>query len=289
MSSSVSFRSLLALRKSLSRLESADRSDYVFVEGRAHIKHCLEHSKWPLVSLALSNKARTKEIEQTDDLLSKLVHEQLAINQPTSQVICLNDSQIERLSSVQSSAGYLACFDARSTPSTIDWTKPGLLLDSINDAGNMGSLIRSALAFRFNQVIAINSCNPFQSKAIAASAGTIANPALSIRLVSEAQRGKFINFLTNLDRSSTRFHALTAAGGSALDIRSINQPHSLDHNRSADYVMMGSESHGLSAELLQLADCKWTIPMQHDVESLNVGHAAAIAMYSLSTTLNKSS
>ena len=147
-----------------------------------------------------------------------------------------------------------------------------LLLDDIQDPGNVGTLIRTAAALDYDGVILSPACaDPLSPKAVQASAGSI----LSVWF---CRTDRHLDHARSLkDRGYTLFAA-------ALDGDSITDCH-VD---GPVVIMLGSEGSGLGASLLEIADAQVTIPMNRDkVESLNVAAAGAILMHSLRAVGNR--
>ena len=140
-----------------------------------------------------------------------------------------------------------------------------LILDNLQDPGNVGTLIRSALAFGFTDIYLIGGVDPFNEKVIRSSAGTI----LKVKL-HECD-------YTELDK----FKAKIAENFVVADMKGepINQI-CLPKNRIA--VIIGNEGQGVSVEMRNMANTTISIPMSDEVESLNAGVAGSIIMQKLS-------
>ena len=140
-----------------------------------------------------------------------------------------------------------------------------LLLEDIQDPGNVGTLIRTAAAFDYSGVIMTEKCaDPLSPKCVQATAGTV----LSLWL-----------------RRTTRYLDLTAAlrkSGYTLiaaDLNGVAEPSILNH-QSKLLLALGNEAAGLSRELLDIADYRLRIPtIREKAESLNVAACGAICMY----------
>jgi RNA methyltransferase, TrmH family len=140
-----------------------------------------------------------------------------------------------------------------------------LLLEGVQDPGNVGTLIRTAAAFDFSGVILNEACaDPFSPKAMQASAGTIMSLWLrrSPCLLDIAEELKGSGF--QLVAADVRGEPLKP--GYRLPLPCV--------------LMLGSEGAGLGEKLLALADKKFRIPMNgRKAESLNVAVAGAILMF----------
>lgn len=149
--------------------------------------------------------------------------------------------------------------------------KPGALsnaivLEGVQDPGNVGTVIRTANAFGIGAVILTGDCaDLYHPRTVRASMGAIFR-----QKVLELDRSALRPFLK--DQGLPLYAA--ALDEKAMDLRSVSL------RRAA--VAVGSEGRGLSPELI--ADCDQTviIPMQPDSESLNAAVAAAILMWEAS-------
>jgi RNA methyltransferase, TrmH family len=140
-----------------------------------------------------------------------------------------------------------------------------LLLDGLSDPGNLGTLIRSAVAFGCAAVIAgTGSCCPFIPKVTRAAAG------MSIRLpiLFDADLPALMGRM-----SQTRlFYGAEASGGSVELLASAGGRIGL---------VIGSEAHGISETVKPLLSGTVGIPMVPGVESLNAAVSGSILLYLL--------
>lgn len=132
-------------------------------------------------------------------------------------------------------------------------------LDGIQDPGNLGTLIRTALAFNWGAVWFLpNCCDPFNEKALRAAKGATFKIPLCTGSWEE---------LANLN------HVCYAADTEGTKIENVSPHKKLT-------LILGSEGQGLTEKSLQISE-KITIPMHKQSESLNVGVAGGILMYLL--------
>jgi TrmH family RNA methyltransferase len=140
-----------------------------------------------------------------------------------------------------------------------------LVLDCIQDPGNLGTLLRTALAAGVDQVWLAEGADPWQPKVLRASSGAaLALPLL--RLTPEPLRERLRQVGA---QGLQRLAAVLPRPG--LSVRPYWQ---LDWTRPTA-LLLGNEANGLDPALLQLADQLVTIPHAPAVESLNVAVAAA--------------
>lgn len=138
---------------------------------------------------------------------------------------------------------------------------PLLLLYRIGNPNNLGAVLRTADWFGFSAVVlSAGSCEATNPKAVRASMGSIFRLTL----------WEGVDFLTLLPRLKGRFKIIGSDPREGL-------PPSPSGVRTA--LILGSESHGLPAELLAMADERWRIPGSGRPDSLSLPQAAAVMMY----------
>ena len=143
-----------------------------------------------------------------------------------------------------------------------------LVLDGLQDPGNVGTVIRTANALGMDAVILTGACaSVFGAKTARASMGALFRQTVLELSLTELQ--------ALLKKNGLKLYG-AALSDRAQDVRKV----SLHHGA----VAIGSEGHGLSGELLQICDGEIIIPMQPGSESLNAGVAAAILMWELAKT-----
>lgn len=134
----------------------------------------------------------------------------------------------------------------------------------ISEPGNAGTLIRSADAMGADAVIlAGHSVDPYNSKCLRASAGSI----FSLPVISEPEEAAAV---TRLQAAGLQVLATTIDGEVSLDHVDL---------APATAWLFGPEAHGLPTELASAADHRVHIPMPGHSESLNIAAAASICLY----------
>lgn len=137
-----------------------------------------------------------------------------------------------------------------------------VLLDNVQDPGNVGTIIRSALAFNVDTVILSNdSVNLFNDKMIRSSEGTI----FKMNVIK-----------MDLRSAIEKIHLL----GIKVYYADMNGTIDLDNAKINDYALvLGSEGKGISDYIKELSDESINIPMNNLCESLNVSITGGIIMY----------
>ncbi len=140
-----------------------------------------------------------------------------------------------------------------------------LLLEDVQDPGNIGTLIRTAAAFDYSGVIMTESCaDPLSPKCVQATAGTV----LSLWL---RRTDRYLELAADLKKDG---YPLIAA-----DLNGNAEPEVL-YRKEKLLLALGNEAAGLSAALLEAADYRIRVPtVREKAESLNVAACGAICMY----------
>lgn len=139
-----------------------------------------------------------------------------------------------------------------------------IILDDIQDPGNLGTIIRSAVAFNFDTIIlSKNSVDLYNPKVIRSSQGMI----FKINIMRE-ELNSFVNNIKD------EYQILTTDVNEGKNIKTIEK-------RKKICIIMGNEGNGVSDELTNLAHEKIYIPISSNCESLNVGVATSILLYEL--------
>ena len=154
----------------------------------------------------------------------------------------------------------------KSLGEVLDGARRVVVIDGVVDSTNIGAIFRSAAALGIDAVLLTpGSCDPFNRRAVRVSMGSV-----------------FLVSWTWLDvpvASLRDFGFKVAAMALTHDSISLDNPLLRRVERLA--IVMGTEGDGLSRETI--ADCDYVvrIPMSHQVDSLNVAAAAAVAFWEL--------
>lgn len=151
-----------------------------------------------------------------------------------------------------------AIFPLPSWP--LAFEKSLVLFDGIKDPGNVGTLIRSALAFNLGGAILIDCVDPFNDKALRAAKG--ATFFLPLKKLSEEE------FMATFRKNNLTLYAADAKGKNINTVKT----------KKPFILALGSESHGLSFAIKEHAETV-SIPISEEVESLNVASAGAILLF----------
>ncbi len=210
----------------------------------------------------------------------KLVRDALASAAPITEILSLSPEEwanapcpvlkisqadSERLSDTRTPQGHFAVVEDHlrglATPLGESWQV--VALDAIQDAGNVGGIIRSAAAFEAARVIAgPGSADPTHPR------------------VTRAATGAWFRIpIARSDDLRSDLEALRNAGGSVLAAEATGEPlEDIDVSKRAVWLF-GNEGTGISAELQPLIDKRVSVPIAEGVDSLNVNVAAGIILH----------
>ena len=143
-----------------------------------------------------------------------------------------------------------------------------LLLDRIQDPGNMGTMIRTAVAAGFDGIIALKgSVDIYNQKVIRATMGGIFSIAVRQKLSLE-------DFMTEIKDQAAAYELLAADTHAAH--------YHFEHKYQDKLILMiGNEANGLEPELLAAATSKIKIPLAGEIESLNAAVAASVISFEI--------
>lgn len=140
-----------------------------------------------------------------------------------------------------------------------------LLLDDIQDPGNLGTIIRSSVAFNVDTIIlSKNTVDLYNSKVIRSTQGMMFHINIISKDLSSA--------IEEIHNRGIKVYATDVVDG--IDVRTLT-------DKSKYALVMGNEGNGVSKEIKELCDKNLYIKMNDKAESLNVGVATSILLYEL--------
>ncbi|MBK7062670.1 MAG: RNA methyltransferase [Rubrivivax sp.] len=236
---------LVALRKLARDGSNYRRSGQVWVEG----EHLCAAARW-----------RGVEVRQalvSESAWSNPARRELAAH--ASRIALVPDALFADLSTLESPADIGFVLDLPAA-AAVDRGLDALLLDRVQDAGNVGSILRSAAALGVPQVLAIKGCAALWSpKVLRAGMGA----HFGLRLIEGLDEGDVLALGMNLVATSSH-------GGQPLHCAQLPTPITWT---------LGHEGQGVSPRLLAACVATVCIPQPGGEESLNVAAAAAICLY----------
>ena len=193
------------------------------------------------------------------------------------RVFAVNDSVYQKITEEKSPEGlfciaktidkYHKFATIYNIPSSFSASRKSLLMAvSLRDPGNLGTVIRSAVAFGCDELILSADCaDLYSSKTVRASMGTLFDCPITVvqdteSTIKELKEGGVAVYASALRRDAQKLCDLE------------NYPHCC--------FLVGNEGHGLPEELIDLCSGTVFIPMTEHAESLNASIAASILLYS---------
>ncbi len=178
-------------------------------------------------------------------------------------VVLVTEEILRKITGMANSEGILAEMPMPA-PADLNGRKYLIALDGVSDPGNMGALLRTALALGWEGAFILEgSCDPFNEKALRASRGAVFRLPLRVGHWDELEKLITKNKLQPV-----------AADLEGKDLKLMPS------DKSGKLLVLSNEASGLSDEAIRVCE-KVTIPMPGDMESLNVAVAGGILMYSL--------
>lgn len=149
--------------------------------------------------------------------------------------------------------------------SDLDLSKNVLILDGVQDPGNLGTIIRSCVAFNINNLVLSNeTVDLYNSKVLRSTQGM----NFHINIV----RDDLKNVISLLKENNYTIYGTNVING--IDIKDVK-------NSNKYAIILGNEGNGISDEISSLVDKNIYIKMNDKCESLNVAVSGSIILYEL--------
>jgi TrmH family RNA methyltransferase len=179
------------------------------------------------------------------------------------EIFTVKDFELEKISLLTASNNVLAVFKKKVQAVPVDINgKITLVLDTIQDPGNLGTIIRTADWFGIENIICSPACaDMYNPKVVQSTMGSLARVNI---------------FYTELEEWLHKNKKIKKYA-SALDGKNINQ---LKNIKEA-IIIIGNEGKGISDAVMHAVDEKITIPKTGDAESLNAAVATGIILSQL--------
>lgn len=180
---------------------------------------------------------------------------------PGRRVTVLAEALFSELATVDTPSGIMAIATRPRCMHGLNQEADAVLLDGVQDPGNLGSILRTAAAAGFRQVLLSQECaQAWSPKTLRAAMGA--------------------HFLLDIHESCDLPVFLAGYRGQALAtvLEASEALHSLDLRKPVAWVF-GSEGQGVRPEVAELAKRRVRIPMPGKTESLNVAAAAAVCLF----------
>jgi TrmH family RNA methyltransferase len=236
------------------RRRQREREGCVLVEGVRSVAEALDAGADPLFAVVSPALAASEA--------GRALGVRLEAGCETAHV---DDSELRTLADTDHPQGaLLVCREPSRDADLLPTQGRVLVLDAVQDPGNLGTLVRSAVAFGLDRVLCLDgTVDPWSPKAVRASAGN----AFRIPIHMAAAEA----VVAALDGERALVLVAAADGRPARE--------AFDTEESLTALVVGNEGAGVRDELRSVASATVAVPMAGPTESLNAGVAGSILMY----------
>lgn len=239
--------------KKLKEKKYRDQENCYLIEGIKLIKEAIqENAKIKLIIIC-------DDCKQENELETELKYEIAKY-----ECISVSEKIFLSLTNVVNPQGILAVVEKENKNNEIDYNEDlYLILDDIQDPGNMGTILRTADSLNMKQIIVSKDCaDVYNPKVVRSTMGAI----FRINIVESEDLVKTIKEMKK--------HKITVMATSLETEKTI---YNVEYEKTA--IVIGNEANGVEKEILELADKKVKIPMPGKTESLNASVATAVILY----------
>lgn len=242
----------------IKQIKKLEKKKYRDLENRYLIEG--EH----LVEEALANQVDIESLIITEQ--SALSYKELVAQVDYHQLVQVTEDILKNLSSLPSPQLIMAVVKKGHVSIKESSTKHVLLLDNVQDPGNVGTMIRTADAAGFSGVVlGEGTADIYNSKVLRSMQGS--------HFHIQLEESNLIEKINELKEQGYQIFA-TELNNQAISYKEI-----LKSEKIA--IVMGNEGQGVRKEVIEVCDQSVYIPMFGQAESLNVAVAAGIVMFSL--------
>jgi len=228
--------------KSLHRKKGRDNENCFLVEGDKMVGEAID-SPYDIVQLYVRENSQWSDKEG-----ARLISE----------------SEMNQISTLKTPSPSLAVVRSRSIKNGGVENKT-LVLDGISDPGNLGTIIRTADWFGFKHVVVSeNTVEEYNPKTVQASMGSIFRVQI--------HRTQLVPFIERIKQERIPVLGAVLGGDNSANMGAYQSA----------CLVIGSESHGISQEVLKQLDVGITIPQKGGAESLNASVATGILLHTWS-------
>ncbi len=242
--------------KSLYKKKERWSKEIFIIEGMKIVEECI-NNKYPLEDIIYSDELLN--IRGGEELFDRIRNYNKLINVPSKLFKEISDTETPQW--IMATAKF-----KKNSIEEIEKSKNPfiLLLEEIQDPGNMGTIIRTADAFNIDGIIVTaGSVDVYNPKVVRSTMGSIfRTPIYHI--------SNKLEFIEKLKIQGYRIYSTS--------LEAKKHIHEIDFN-DASIILIGNESRGVSDSISSLADELIKIPILGGAESLNVGIASSIIMY----------
>ena len=218
-----------------------------------------------MIEEAINEKADIKKIIICEDCeKSESIPKELMYEIAKHECVYVTDKIFESITGVVSPQGIIAIINKEKQIKQIDNTQEIIVvLDDIQDPGNLGTILRTVDSIGINQlIISKGTADPYNPKVVRSTMGAIFRVKIIesedlLETLKEIKKQKYKLVVTSLQTDYSLYE--------------------IDYNRKV--IVIGNEANGVKKEIQDIADEKIKIPMLGKTESLNASVATGIVLY----------
>ena len=219
-----------------------------------------------IIEEAIHEKAKIKNVIICEDCKNQsVISNELMYELAKFDCVYVSEKVFLSMSDVTNPQGIMAIIEKGSKEKQkIDYSADNfLILDNIQDPGNMGTIIRTCDSLNMKQIIVSKGCSDiYNSKVVRSTMGAIFR-------VKIFESDNLIKTIKDLKKHKIKVYA--------TDLKTDKSIYSVDYKKSA--IVIGNESNGVSEDILKEVSEKIKIPMLGKTESLNAAIATSIILY----------
>lgn len=218
-----------------------------------------------LIKEAIQENAKIKLIIICDDCKQENnIEEDIKYEIAKYECIYVTEKIFLSITNVINPQGMLAVIEKEQQDSEINYEDDlFLILDDIQDPGNMGTILRTADSLNLKQIIiSKESADIYNPKVVRSTMGAI----FRMKII---QSENLVKTLKEMKKHKIKI--ITTS------LQTNKKIYDIEYNKTA--IVIGNEANGVSKEILEIADEKVKIPMPGKTESLNASVATAVILY----------
>jgi len=249
----------------MKHIRSIENQKIKYLKKLSQSKYRRENSSFLVENFVIIRDAffsgyEMEAIYLTEDFLKHNKFKESKEKIPDSKIFIIDEKINKHVSGLSTPSGVIAVY--KMNEKALDKKEPTIYLNGVSDPGNLGTILRTSLAFGFNNIVCDEKCaDIYNSKTISAAKDAI----FKLNIVKD----------TNLDiLKNTKLPIYIADANEGLDVSNFSFPENY-------FLVFGSESHGIDSAVKLLAKDSLKIDISEKIESLNVSNALAIFLYEI--------
>jgi len=218
-----------------------------------------------MIKEAILEEAKVKLIVVCEENVnSGAIDKKLLYEIAKYECIYVSKKVFDLISDVQTPQGMLAVIEKENSEDKIDYTEDVIVvLDGIQDPGNLGTILRTIDSVGLKQVIVSKeTADSYNPKVVRSTMGAIFR-------VKVIESNNILETLKNIKKHKYKIMATS--------LETSHSIYDVDYNKKV--IVIGNEANGVSKEILDYADEKIKIPMLGKTESLNASVATGVILY----------